>query len=137
MVSSLFSYVSQVLVSYTLFFNAALYWLIGIACVIFLVKNISISPYDAIFGTWVVKKTLRQLGGLEEGGDKAEGEERLKNMFDAIDNNGNGEIDHDELLHYLMQMDKKTTARAVKMLMRSADKDENGTIGRDGWNRMI
>lgn len=50
---------------------------------------------------------------------------------------GNGEIDHDELLQYLMQMDKKTTARAVKMLIRSADKDHNGTIDREEWGIMV
>eukprot|EP00977_Amphora_coffeiformis_P005920 scaffold1253_cov146-Amphora_coffeaeformis.AAC.3 len=129
-------FMSRKYLSYTLFFNAALFWLIGIACVIFLVKNISISPYDAIFGTWAVKKTLRRLGSLEDGGGAA-GEERLKNMFDTIDCDGNGEIDHDQLLQYLMQMDKKTTARAVKMLIRSANKDQNDTIDREAWHRMI
>uniref|UniRef100_A0A7S3P4L0 EF-hand domain-containing protein n=1 Tax=Amphora coffeiformis TaxID=265554 RepID=A0A7S3P4L0_9STRA len=129
-------FMSRKYLSYTLFFNAALFWLIGIACVIFLVKNISISPYDAIFGTWAVKKTLRRLGSLEDRGGAA-GEERLKNMFDTIDCDGNGEIDHDQLLQYLMQMDKKTTARAVKMLIRSANKDQNDTIDREAWHRMI
>ena len=78
-------FMSKHYLSFTLFFNAGLFWLVGVACVIFLVKNISISPCDAVFGTWAVKKTLRQLGGIEEGASQAAGEEKLKNMFDEIE----------------------------------------------------
>ena len=131
-------YMTKQFLSLTLFFNAALFWLVGIAWVVFLVKNVSISASDAIFGTWQWKKTLRQMGGGTETGTGAvEAVIRLKAIFDEIDNDGNVEIDHDELLTYLLQMDKRTTVRAVKMLMRSADKDQDGRISREEWEQMV
>lgn len=134
-------YMTRKYLSSTLFFNAALFWVLGAVSVVFLVKNTSISACDAILGTWQWKKTLRQIGDgasvAGSVGDPVTGEERLKQMFDDIDDDGNGEIDHDELLNYLMQMDRRTTARAVKMLIRSADQDQNGTIDRREWEKMV
>lgn len=126
-------YMTKHFLSLTLFFNAALFWLVGFSLVVFLVKNVSISTSDAIFGTWQWKKTLRQMGGNEG----VESMVRLKALFEVIDADGNGEIDFDELLTYLLQMDKRTTVRAVKMLMRSADRDKDGRISRAEWERMV
>lgn len=130
--------------SLTLFFNAALFWLVGIALVVFLVKNIGLSTRDAILGTWEWKKTLKKISKdmpSEHSGhgtpETTRKERKLFRMFDEIDDDGNGHIEHDELLRYLMRMDKKTTARTVKMLMRCADQDDDGVISRAEWEQMV
>jgi hypothetical protein len=127
-------YTTRRFLSLTLFFNAALFWLIGIVSVVFLVKHVSISVRDAVFGTWQWKKTLRQLGA---SAGTSHSEAKLYSMFDEIDEDGNGHIDQDELLQYLMQLDNRITARSVRLLIRSADKDFDGKISRDEWDTMI
>ena len=99
-------------------------------------RHVSISVRDAVFGTWHWKKTLKQLGASS---GSLHSEAKLFAIFDEIDGDGNGHIDHEELLtvSYLMQLDNRTTARAIRMLIRSADQDDDGVISREEWDAMV
>ena len=137
----------------TLFFNAVLFWLIGVALVAFLVKEIGISVQAAILGNWEWKRVLRRLqesgllhdttdggGGIavqvEDGKDNVK--VTLVDMFDEIDVDNDGYIEHNELLEALLnKTNMKVSSKMVKLLIRSADANGDGLISRDEWTNLI
>jgi uncharacterized membrane protein YoaK (UPF0700 family) len=121
--------------SYTLFFNAALFWLIGIALVYFLVNELHVSMEAAIFGSWKWKNAIRRLNESSNGGD-GETESRLLDMFDEIDADMNGQIEPDELLDFLLKANIKMSAKGVRILIKCADEDGDGLINREEWNKI-
>lgn len=54
--------------------------------------------------------------------------EYLKEKFDAIDEDGSGELDEEEMRALFDSMDRKVSKRIIANLMRLSDLDGNGTI---------
>jgi hypothetical protein len=130
-------FITRRFLSYSLFFNAALFWLIGIALVYFLVHELQISIESAICGSWKLKKAMRRLSESLPGREcDAAMKSRLLDMFDEIDADKNGQIEPDELLSCLLKADIKITAKGVRVLIQSADEDGDGLINREEWDNI-
>ena len=137
-------YFSRRLLSRTLFINAALFWLIGIALVVFLVRQIGVSVRAAVFGTWQWKKVLNKLMESERfqnlGSVTDPGNEKpsyLLDLFDEMDDNGDGVLEQEELFNALMQANIHVSMSMVKMLIQSADEDNDGHISRQEWEHLV
>jgi len=115
----------------TLFINAILFYLIGIILIYYLVKEYSISVYDAFLGTWKWKKVLKKL----HTGDGNLTQETLMDVFDMIDAEGdrNGSIDADELRYGLRRAKVQMTKFQTRTLLRAADDNGDGVIDRTEW----
>ena len=141
-------YVTREFTSYSLLFNSGLFLLIGISLITFLVHELHITVKAAMCGTWQWKQALEKLSlslrvekfassrHLNDGSPRRGGgnfAEELIDLFDVIDLDGNGEITEDELLTALNAAGVKIKRKEVKVLMRLADTDNDGTISREEW----
>jgi hypothetical protein len=132
----------------SLYFNAGLFFSIGISLIVFLVNELEVSVIEAVFGTWQWKRKVKILTDgvksyrmqLAEDDDDStlqeESSERtleLEDLFDEIDLDGNGTLDENEVFVGLNQAGFKIDLKSVIRLMRLADKDTNGSIDRDEW----
>jgi hypothetical protein len=134
--------------SYSLFFNAGLFWVIGMSLVFFLVHELRISVRAAIFGTWEWKQALRMLHRRMifsmHGGDnncnplefEDLGTQEFGDLFDRVDKAGNGRIEETDLTAALHRAGVQIDSKGVKTLIKSADKSKDGTIYRDEWMKM-
>lgn len=78
------------------------------ALVAFLVREVGVSVQAAIFGTWQWNEVLRQLHkshSLGRGNDEVDEltQSTIFGMFNDIDEDGNGQIEHAELLRATVQ----------------------------------
>eukprot|EP00986_Skeletonema_menzelii_P005885 scaffold2204_cov150-Skeletonema_menzelii.AAC.2 len=55
-------------------------------------------------------------------------EEYLREKFDAIDEDGSGELDEDEMRALFASMGRTVSKRVIANIMRLSDEDGNGTI---------
>lgn len=118
----------------TLMFNAALFYLVGVSLVFYLVMEVGVSLHDAIFGTWKWKKVLKKL----DTGDGDLTKEKLMEIFDRIDQDGDnsGDIDAEELMFGLKKAEIKMKDYEMKTLFRAADDDGDGVITRKEWEEL-
>ena len=139
-------YATRRLLSRTLFINAALFWAIGIALVFFLVREIGVSVQAAVFGTWQWKKALQHLQEMNllknDGGGFVMDPSRhaattLSKLFDAVDLDGDGEINSTELTLALNESAMTITDSVIQLLIQSADTNKDGKINREEWCSMI
>ena len=99
----------------------------------------------AIFGTWHWKQILNKIsdsnhfqGSFASANDPADtNQTRLFELFDEIDENKDGFLDHMELLNTLIKADVDITSGLVKMLIQSADDNNDGLISREEWEVLI
>lgn len=122
--------------SYTLMFSAGLFVLIGLSLAYFLVVEIGVSVQAAILGTWKWKRILKKINNrllLSEDTSGPLTEVALLQLFDRIDDDGNGEIDADELLEALVAADVKMSAFEIRTLFRAADQNHDGVISKAEW----
>ena len=147
-------YVTREYTSYSLLFNSGLFLLIGISLIAFLVHELHITVKAAMCGTWQWKQTLEKLslslrvenfassrqllndntsGGSTNNRSRGDYTQELIDLFDVIDLDKNGEITEDELLTALNAAGVKMKRNDVKVLMKLADKDNDGTISREEW----
>jgi len=112
--------------------NAFLFYLVGAILILYLVKEVGVSLYDAVFGTWKWKKMLEKLD-TEDG---ALTHDKLMNIFDLMDDNGDGNVDADELEYGLRRAKVRIKDYQIKRLFRAADDDGNGVIDRAEWEEL-
>lgn len=132
----------------SLLFNAALFWLVGVFLVVFLVNELQISFVAAVFGTWKWKHALKKLhkrmlysrhgSSILENDDLSKSvqaleSEEFEQLFDRIDSEGKGVIDDTDLLVALDRAGYDASDRDVRALMMSADANNDGQINRDEW----
>lgn len=112
--------------------NAFLFYLVGAILIFYLVKEVGVSLYDAVFGTWKWKKMLEKLD-TEDG---ALTQDKLMNIFDLMDDNGDGNVDADELEYGLRRAKVRIKDYQIKRLFRAADDDGDGVIDRAEWEEL-
>lgn len=124
-------YISKWLKNFSLLVSAALFFSVGLVLLFYLVMEVGVSFYDAVFGTWKWKNVLKKL----HTGDGALTEDKLMEIFDSIDQqgDGNGEIDADELRDGLKSAKVQMTDYEIRTLFRAADDDGDGVISRQEW----
>lgn len=133
-------YATQVFLSRTLFINAALFWLIGISLIYFLMKEIGVSFRAAIFGSWKWKSALtRMTSSMHPDADDSAvmTAERLLGLFDEIDLDQSGALNAEELYNALNKAGVKLSRTEVAVLVKAADRDGNGEIDRDEWGDLV
>ncbi|KAL9107868.1 MAG: hypothetical protein Q9227_007286 [Pyrenula ochraceoflavens] len=59
---------------------------------------------------------------------KTDTEDELRQAFAVFDKDGSGTISADELRHVLKSLGEKLTDEEIDEMMRTADKDNNGSI---------
>lgn len=124
-----------------LLFNAALFLVIGISLVSFIVKELDVSVRAALLGTWIWKIAVTNLKISSDLFDKQSGaktsDDALLAIFDEIDDDSNGFIDIHELLLAFLKADPDITADEVKLLFQSVDTDGDGKLSRAEWAIMV
>lgn len=122
---------------FTLLFNGALYFCIGMSLIYFLVRNLHISFKEALLGTWEWGAAFEKLNLIGQDG-QAVNDEVLMAIFDKIDVNGDGGLQEDELYSALQEAGfPGLNLQVVKRMMREADEDGNGEISREEWRDLV
>ena len=126
--------------SYSLIFNAVLFFTIGCGCILYLSIHNNISIWQAITGNWKWDVVLHALQKCNQGdeGNSIISEQFLLELFDRMDADGSGEIDEDELFEALKEAGLAgVTTKQVKMMMKVADDNGDGVISRDEWTALV
>jgi len=83
----------------------------------------------------LIRKKIKRKKKTPEKAVSVEEEASLRKNFEMVfrlfDNNRDGKIDRDELVHVLRSIGKVATKKRLEKIMAEADKDQNGTIDRD------
>lgn len=118
----------------TLIFSAVVFYLNGLVLVVYLVMYVGVSFTDALLGSWKWKGVLKKLDNSD--GDLTK--EKLMNIFDKIDRDGdgNGEIDLDELAFGLKKANVRMKPHEMDRLFRAADENGDGAITREEWRSL-
>jgi hypothetical protein len=130
---------------FSLFFNAGLFMLIGASLIYFLVHELHVSVPAASMGTWMWKRIRNQIvekgmrtwtrGGTHMESLEFDKSQHLSRNFDHI-NQEEDKITEQELLEALHAAGVNISKKSVKVLMRSADGDNNGSLSKDEWKKV-
>merc|ERR1712238_302710 len=82
----------QQFTTYTLLINAIIFYLCGLVLVVYVMQEYGVSFVGAVTGTWKWKQVLKKLNTSE--GDLTK--EKLMQIFDDIDADGDGTVTRDE-----------------------------------------
>lgn len=111
----------------TLFFNAAIFYSVGILNIIYLVGHLKLSLVEAITGVWDWKDVLNKI--------KPEGsKEEFLAFFDELDHDKGGTLDMHELEKGLRG---KVTEEELHALLIAADADGSGDIDKQEWADLV
>ena len=116
--------------SWSLLFNAGLFLFIGMCFVSFLVHELGITVWAALFGTWQWKRAIPKLQSLSSTRD-------IMAVFDVVDQDDDGCVDGDELFQALKKAGVRISKREARAMFRAADRDKDGTISRMEWCQMV
>lgn len=124
----------QKFTTYTLLINAIIFYLCGLVLVVYVMQEYGVSFYGAVTGTWKWKQVLKKLNTSE--GDLTK--EKLMQIFDDIDTDGDGsgDLDCEELIFGLKKAGVVMRAYEMNALFRAADDDGDGTVTRDEWRAL-
>mmetsp|Transcript_12493 Transcript_12493/g.17209 ORF Transcript_12493/g.17209 Transcript_12493/m.17209 type:complete len:478 (-) Transcript_12493:207-1640(-) len=121
---------------YALIFNACLFFIIGIWCIIFvkLVQNVSF--WRAATGMWHWQKAL---DALNVSGEKEIDESRddFMEVFKKIDFNNDGCLEADDLYVALKESGMQVTKKGAMALVDAGDFDGDGKLSRDDWAQIV
>jgi len=120
--------------SRTLFINAIVFYLCGLVLVTYVMREFDVTFYGAVTGTWKWKQVLKKL----DTGDGDLTKEKLMQIFDNIDadGDGSGDLDCDELIFGLKKAGVKMRPYEMNALFRAADDDGDGMVTRDEWRAL-
>lgn len=113
--------------SWTLVFNAGLFYLTGLVNVLYLVYSLKLSFTDALTGSWDWTTVLNK---ITPSGDK----ESMLALFSELDDDDDGTLDMYELEKGL---EGKVSAEEMKTLLIAADQDGDGQISKDEWKDLV
>jgi len=136
-------YSATAFLSNSLWFSAALYLLIGLTHITFVVLTQKVGFFQACFGTYKWKGVLESMAAsMTESGDKsialkAMTHSQIDHVFDEIDNDGSGTIDATELMQALNKMGMKLTRQNVEAMMRVVDDNGDGVIDREEFHTLV
>eukprot|EP00536_Pseudo-nitzschia_multiseries_P014834 jgi/Psemu1/311434/fgenesh1_kg.773_\ len=140
-VGSLLSYVAveNINTHTALFPSAVLFFCVGIILVYYLVKEVGVSFYDAVFGIWKWKNVLHKLNN-EDGELTAE---RLIEIYDEIyarmdaAGDGDSQISCEELRVGMMLAKVQMSDYEINTLFRAADENGDGYIDKKEWDALV
>jgi len=120
--------------SHTLFINAIIFYMCGLVLVVYVMKEFKVSFYGAVTGTWKWKQVLKKL----DTGDGDLTKEKLMQIFDDIDadGDGSGDLDCDELIFGLKKANVVMRTYEMNALFRAADENGDGSVTRDEWQAL-
>lgn len=134
--------------SSSLLFNSGLFFLIGCSLIYFLVHELHISVWSALFGTWMWKKLMSEMVEKKKkkflvdggGNDDAHSSDffqshYLSHVFNDIEKEGD-EVTEQELLSAFQDAGVNVNAKTVKVLMKAADEDTNGRLSKAEWKKI-
>ena len=136
-------YSATAFLSNSLWFSAALYLLIGLTHITFVVLTQKVGFFQACFGTYKWQGVLENMAAsMTENGDKsialkAMTHSQIDHVFDEIDDDGSGTIDANELMQALNKMGMKMTTRNVEAMMRVVDDNGDGVIDREEFFTLV
>eukprot|EP00040_Diaphanoeca_grandis_P009745 m.49966 g.49966 ORF g.49966 m.49966 type:complete len:447 (+) comp21179_c0_seq1:285-1625(+) len=114
-------------------FNAMFFFLIGIAHMVFVSFKEHISICNAASGHWSWHNALKYLvPALIEGHTDVKDMSRaeLEQLFDYIDQNGDGAFCADELVAALLKAGVEIKRKNIKAMLKAGDTDGDGTISK-------
>ena len=132
-------WLSRRFLKHTLWFNTGLFWMVGTSLIVFLMKELHISAKAALMGTWQWKHIFEQVAkssGVDPNHVRVTQEDFLE-MFDELDDDGNGFIDQNELLVGLLKNNITISSNQIKILVNTADENNDGFIDREEWAVMV
>jgi len=111
----------------TLFINAAIFYLVGLLNLFYLVNQFNIGLFAAFTGQWDWKDVLNK---ITPSGSKQE----LLDLFDELDQDKGGTIDMYKLQKGLKG---KVSAKELDALLKAADSDNSGDIDKKEWKDLV
>ena len=118
----------------SLWFSTALFMVIGMSHLTFVVLTEKVSYFQAAYGTWKWEVVLSKVAStINETSDESNAistltEDQIDFVFDEIDASGSGTINADELKSALEKMGKRLTRKNVLAMMAVVDLDDDGGI---------
>jgi len=137
--------------THSLLFSACFFFLIGMGIIGFLAYNYKISMWRAAFGTYNWHNAFDELSvhmsamssrhsirsNIVNPDGTCASEEFLLSLFDKIDHNADGYIEEDELYLALKEAGMRVSKRGIKAMMKVADTNGDGRIGRQEWDNLV
>ena len=117
----------RVFESRTLYINAAIFYMVGLLNLFYLVSQLNIGLLAAFTGLWDWKNVLNK---ITPSGSKQE----LLDLFDVLDQDGGGTIDMYELKKGLKD---KVSPKELDALLKAADSDGSGDIDEQEWKDLV
>lgn len=138
-VGSLVSFFSAAeFLSHSLIFSAALFLLIGLTHLTFVVITQHVSFAQAAFGTWQWDKVLGQLAkGVHDTAITAMTPEQIDQVFDSMDVDKSGDIQAHELIEALEKLGMKVTEDVVESMIAVVDVNGDGSVDREEFHTLV
>jgi len=114
--------------SMTFLFSAAFFFVIGLSLIVFLMKELDLTFWQATFGQWDWEQTLNKFGSTDAA---------LLSAFDEMDADGDGYLATDELKTYIRQHGIHISTRQFKRMFSTADRDKDGLISKAEWRNLV
>ena len=127
----------------SLWFSTALFMVIGMSHLTFVVLTEKVSYFQAAYGTWKWEVVLLKVAStINETSDESNAiitltEDQIDFVFDEIDAGGSGTINADELKSALEKMGKRLTRKNVLAMMAVVDLDDDGGIIRQVFRTLV
>jgi hypothetical protein len=128
---------------YGSWFSTALFMVIGMSHLTFVVLTEKVSYFQAAYGTWKWEVVLSKVAStINETSDESNAistlaEDQIDFVFDEIDTSGSGTINADELKSALQKMGKRLTRKNVLAMMAVVDLDDDGGIIRQVFRTLV
>lgn len=113
--------------AYTLLINAAIFYLIGVINISYLVVTLKLSVVQTVCGTWDWKDVLNK---IQPSGSK----EDMMALFNELDHDKGGTLDMYELRKGLLG---KVSEQELQTLLQAADMDGSGDVDLDEWTELV